>query len=233
MDAPLIRVEAGTKSYRLGRAAVPALRGVSLAVARGECLSIMGASGSGKSTLLHLLGGLDTADGGSVEVAGQDLAKLDDDARTLFRRRKIGFVFQFFNLMPTLTAEENVALPLLLDGKSRRHAAPRAIELLTRVGLADRRDHRPDELSGGEMQRVAIARALVAEPELLLADEPTGNLDSRTGAEILELLVETAAAERRTIVMVTHDPRAALRGDRVVVLKDGRVDEASAREVRG
>jgi putative ABC transport system ATP-binding protein len=219
----MIRLQDVVKTYRQGTNPVPALAGVSLEVPDGEFLCVMGASGSGKSTMLHLIGGLDVPDSGSVAVGGQELSRLSDDELTIFRRRKIGFIFQFFNLLPTLSAEENVALPLLLDGKPMREVAPRAQALLERVGLAARRRHKPDELSGGEMQRVAIARALVIDPILLLADEPTGNLDSKTGEEILRLLKETARQTRRTVMMVTHDARAAACGDRVVTLQDGRV----------
>ncbi|MBI2963700.1 MAG: ABC transporter ATP-binding protein [Deltaproteobacteria bacterium] len=219
----MIRLRNVVKTYRQGRAAVPALQGVSLDVAEGAFVSVMGASGSGKSTMLHLIGGLDVPDSGSISVGGQQLGRLSDDELTLFRRRKIGFVFQFFNLLPTLTAEENVALPLLLDGKSLHEARPRVESLLERVGLGARRCHKPDELSGGEMQRVAIARALVVDPLLVLADEPTGNLDSKTGEEILHLMKETAEQARQTVVMVTHDARAAAYGERIVTLKDGRV----------
>jgi putative ABC transport system ATP-binding protein len=219
----MIRLDKVVKTYRQGRTPVPALAGVSLEIAQGEFLSVMGASGSGKSTMLHLIGGLDVADSGSIRVGGQELSRLSDDELTVFRRRKIGFVFQFFNLLATLSAEENVALPLLLDGKSMREARPKVTALLERVGLGARRTHKPDELSGGEMQRVAIARALVIEPIVLLADEPTGNLDSKTGAEILELLKESAQQTQRTMVMVTHDARAAAYGDRVITLEDGRM----------
>ena len=187
----MIRLENVVKTYRQGSTSVPALAGISLSVAQGEFLAVMGASGSGKSTMLHLIGGLDVPDSGSIAVGGQELSHMSDDQLTIFRRRKIGFIFQFFNLLPTLSAEENVALPLLLDGKSMRDVRPRVEKLLDRVGLGPRRAHKPDELSGGEMQRVAIARALVIEPILLLADEPTGNLDSKTGEEILELIKET------------------------------------------
>jgi putative ABC transport system ATP-binding protein len=219
----MIRLQDVVKTYRQGNTAVPALAGVSLDVPDGQFLSVMGASGSGKSTMLHLIGGLDGPDSGSIAVGGQELAHMSDDELTIFRRRKIGFIFQFFNLLPTLSAEENVALPLLLDGKSMRDVRPRVERLLDKVGLAARRAHKPDELSGGEMQRVAIARALVIEPILLLADEPTGNLDSKTGEEILQLLKETAVQTRRTVMMVTHDARAAAYGERIVTLKDGRV----------
>jgi putative ABC transport system ATP-binding protein len=219
----VLRLVEVLKTYTQGVARVRALAGVSLAVARGEFVSVTGPSGSGKSTLLHILGGLDRADGGDVWVDGQRLAGLDDDAVTLLRRRKIGFVFQFFNLLPTLTAEENVALPLLLDGVPRREAERRAERMLDRVALLPRRRHRPHELSGGEMQRVAIARAFVIEPAVLLADEPTGNLDSKTGGEVLTLLVKGVADFGQTIVMVTHDPRAAACSSRVVQLRDGAV----------
>ena len=219
----MIRLQDVVKTYRQGEAQVHALAGLSIEVPKGQFLSIMGPSGSGKSTMLQLVGGLDLADSGTIEVDGQALASLSDDELTLYRRRRVGFVFQFFNLLPTLSAEENVALPLLLDGKSMREVRPRVERLLARVGLAERRTHRPDALSGGEMQRVAVARALVVEPVLLLADEPTGNLDSKTGEEILHLIRETAEEYRQTVVMVTHDARAAAYGDRIVTLKDGRI----------
>jgi len=219
----MIRLDNVTKTYRQGRTPVPALAGISLDVAEGQFLSVMGASGSGKSTMLHLIGGLDVPDSGSISVGGQELSRMSDDDLTIFRRRKIGFVFQFFNLLPTLTAEENVALPLLLDGKSMRDARPKVEGLLDRVGLGARRTHKPDELSGGEMQRVAIARALVIDPVLVLADEPTGNLDSKTGEEILDLVKQAANDARQTVVMVTHDARAAAYGDRLITLKDGKV----------
>jgi putative ABC transport system ATP-binding protein len=219
----MVRVENVVKTYRQGSTSVPALGGLSLDIADGEFLSVMGASGSGKSTLLHLIGGLDVPDSGSISVSGQELSRMSDDELTIFRRRKIGFIFQFFNLLPTLSAEENVALPLLLDGKTMREVRPRIDTLLERVGLAHRKRHKPDELSGGEMQRVAIARALVVEPILLLADEPTGNLDSKTGEEILQLVKETAEQTKQTVVMVTHDARAAAYGERIITLKDGRI----------
>jgi len=219
----MIRVQDVRKTYGESEAMVRALDGVSLDIEDGEFLSIMGASGSGKSTLLHLLGGLDSCSSGEVFVGDKPISKMTDDEITIFRRRKIGFVFQFYNLLPTLTAEENVALPLLLDGKRLKQVRPRVVQMLEAVGLGNRRDHKPDQLSGGEMQRVAIARALVIEPILLLADEPTGNLDSRSSEEILHLIKRTAEQRRLTVVMVTHDPRAAAYGDRIVMLKDGRV----------
>jgi putative ABC transport system ATP-binding protein len=214
--------------YHLGAVTVNALDGVDLAVARGEFVAIMGPSGSGKSTLLHLLGGLDRPDGGSVRLAGQALETLDDDALTLVRRRGVGFIFQFFNLVPTLTAEENVALPLVIDGQDVAAYAERIGQLISLVGLSGRRDHRPDQLSGGEQQRVAIARAFVTEPAIVMADEPTGNLDSRTGREVLALLRRGADELGQTLVMVTHDPAAAAWTDRVLFLRDGRLVDTLA-----
>ncbi len=201
-----------------------ALDGLDLDIAAGEFVSVMGPSGSGKSTLLHLAGGMDLPSAGRVCVAGEATSSMSDRELTLLRRRKIGFVFQFFNLMPTLTVEENVALPLLLDGRRLPAVRGRVRELLERVGLGSRIGHTPEELSGGEMQRAAIARALVTDPPILLADEPTGNLDSATGREILGLLRSVHESERdRTIVMVTHDPAAAAFAGRQIVLRDGKV----------
>ncbi len=211
------------KTYQMGAVAVRALHGVDLAVAKGEFLAIMGPSGSGKSTLLQLLGGLDQPSSGEVILAGQRLDRLSDDEVTVLRRRQIGFVFQLFNLLPTLSAEENVALPLLIDGRPMRDYAGRISELLNLVGLADRQDHRPAQLSGGQQQRVAIARALVTEPAIILADEPTGNLDSLAGAEILRLLRRACDDKQQTIILVTHDEAAADYADRVVYLKDGQI----------
>jgi putative ABC transport system ATP-binding protein len=213
-----------TKTYRQGRRSVEAVRGVSLSVAAGEFVSIMGPSGSGKSTLMHLLGALDTPTSGRVLFQGQDLAALSDWERSLLRRTRIGFVFQFFNLLPTLTAAENVALPLLLGGQARSRALKQAAASLDLVGLGPRADHYPEEMSGGEMQRVAIARALTAEPEAILCDEPTGNLDSATSREILTLLRNLPQTGRRSVVMVTHDAHAAGYADRLVSIRDGRVD---------
>jgi putative ABC transport system ATP-binding protein len=211
------------KQYQMGEVTVDALRGVDLIVAEGQFVAIMGPSGAGKSTLLHLMGGLDTPSDGDVVLGDKRLAHLSDDEITIVRRRQMGFIFQFFNLLPTLSAAENVALPLLIDGKRIEDYASRVDELLDLVGLADRRDHRPDQLSGGEQQRVAIARAFVTDPKIVLADEPTGNLDSRSGTIILELLRRTCKELNKTVVMVTHDPRAASYADRVVFLQDGRV----------
>jgi putative ABC transport system ATP-binding protein len=214
-----------TKQYRMGEVMVTALDQVDFAVRRGEFVAIMGPSGSGKSTLLHLLGGLDTSTTGEVLLAGQPLSKLSDEQITKMRRQKVGFIFQFYNLLPTLSAAENVALPLLIDGQPARPHRERIQELLALVGLADRAGHRPDQLSGGQQQRAAIARAFVHAPEIVLADEPTGNLDSRAGTAILELLRRSCRELQATIVMVTHDPRAASYADRVVFLKDGRIVE--------
>jgi putative ABC transport system ATP-binding protein len=217
-----------TKHYLQGQRKVEALRGVSLRIEAGEFVSIMGPSGSGKSTLMHLLGALDTPTAGAVLFRGRPLHALPDRELSLLRRTRIGFVFQFFNLIPTLTAAENVALPLLLAGQRRGRALDPARAGLARVGLADRASHFPDELSGGEMQRVAIARALVIDPEAVLCDEPTGNLDSANSAEILRLLRSLPEPGKRSVVMVTHDAQAAAYGDRIVHIKDGKVDYEEA-----
>jgi putative ABC transport system ATP-binding protein len=212
-----------TRRYGEGEAAVDALRGVTLEVQPGELVAVMGPSGSGKSTLMHLLAALDKPTSGDVEIAGQAVAQLSDRDVTLLRRRHIGFVFQFFNLLPMLDAEENVKLPLSIAGEKPDKEFFEG--LLNRVGLADRRTHRPSELSGGQQQRVAIARALVSRPTVVFADEPTGNLDSSTGGEILELLRCSSADLGQTIVMVTHDANAATIADRVLFLADGRIVE--------
>jgi putative ABC transport system ATP-binding protein len=217
----VIALSSVTKIYRRGATQVRALSLDTLQVPRGQFLSVMGPSGSGKSTLLNLLGALDAPTSGAVTIDGRDIARLSDDALSEFRRERLGFVFQFFNLLPTLTALENVLLPGLLAGRARAELEPRAGELLEAFGLGARSDHRPDELSGGEMQRVAVARALVLSPALVLADEPTGNLDSRTGSEVLRLLREATRARNVTVVMVTHDAKAAGVGDRIVRLADG------------
>jgi putative ABC transport system ATP-binding protein len=213
-----------TKVYQQGRRSVQAVRGVSLHVASGEFVAIMGPSGSGKSTLLHLLGALDTPSSGQALFRGRDLQSLSDRERSLLRRSGIGFVFQFFNLLPTLTAAENVALPLLLAGQGRGRAQKAAQAALDGVGLSDRAGHFPEELSGGEMQRVAIARALVGEPEAVLCDEPTGNLDSASAGEVLALLRSLPKMGGRAVVMVTHDPEAAAYADRLVHIRDGLVE---------
>jgi len=217
----IVRTVALTKVYGAGDNEVRALDGVDLTVAPGEFVAVMGPSGCGKSTLLNMVGGLDTPTSGRVFVAGADLTTLPDDALTELRRRRIGFVFQFFNLIPVLDAVENAALPLTLDGASG--AAETATEWLTRVGLADRLRNRPDELSGGQQQRVAVARALAADPALVLADEPTGNLDSKSATEIAELLRQVAAEWHRSVLMVTHDPRIASYAERLVLMRDGRI----------
>jgi putative ABC transport system ATP-binding protein len=213
------------RRYGDGDSAVEAVRGVSLEVPAGQFTAIMGPSGSGKSTLMHLLAGLDRPTEGSVEIAGQDITTMSDKKLTLLRRKHIGFVFQAFNLVPTLTAEENVTLPLSIAGKKIDRAWVDSV--LQRVGLDDRRSHRPAELSGGQQQRVAVARALVTEPTVLFADEPTGNLDSHTSAEVLALLGEAASVYGQTIVMVTHDEGAAEAADRVIHFVDGRAEELS------
>jgi putative ABC transport system ATP-binding protein len=216
----MVEVRNVTKRYE-GKRTVHALRGVSFRVEKGEMVATMGPSGSGKSTLLNIIGGLDHPSEGTVLIDGTDVAALADDALTRVRREKIGFVFQFFNLLPTLTARENVALPLHLAGRRRRDAALRASKMLELVGLREREEHLPDELSGGEQQRVALARALVLEPPLVLADEPTGNLDSTNGAEVLALLQQLQQQFGTTVLMVTHDARAAAVCHRVLTMQDG------------
>ncbi|MBF6357782.1 ABC transporter ATP-binding protein [Nocardia higoensis] len=229
---PIIELSEVSKHYRIGGQTVTALDGVDFAVAPGQFVSVVGPSGAGKSTMLHLLGALDRPDTGSIRFGDREIGGLGDDEQSEFRRHSVGFVFQFFNLLPTLSAWENVAVPRLLDGSALRSARERAGELLELVGLGSRAEHRPAELSGGQMQRVAVARALIMDPPLVLADEPTGNLDSATSAEILTLLAEIAssATGSRSVVMVTHDPEAAARTDRVVTLGDGRIvaDEPTA-----
>jgi putative ABC transport system ATP-binding protein len=213
-----------TKVYVQGRRTVHAVRGVSLSIEAGEYVSIMGPSGSGKSTLMHLLGALDTPTSGRALFQGRDLASLSDRERSLLRRTRIGFVFQFFNLLSTLTAAENVSLPLLLGGMGRGAAIKQAQASLERVGMLHRAEHFPEEMSGGEMQRVAIARALITEPEAVLCDEPTGNLDSHTSVEILKLLRSLPESGKRSVVMVTHDKSAAEYGDRLVTIRDGLIE---------
>jgi putative ABC transport system ATP-binding protein len=220
---PAVEARGVVKVFGEGGTQVRALDGVDLVVAPGEMVAIMGPSGSGKSTLLHIIGALEAPTAGTVAVAGRRYDGADDKALTELRGAHIGFVFQFFNLLGSLSAAENVLLPALIARRTDRDMRRRAGELLERVGLTDRASHTPAELSGGQQQRVSIARALLLEPELLLADEPTGNLDTRSGREILRLLRELSRAEGRTIVMVTHDPSAAAVADRVVFLRDGRV----------
>jgi putative ABC transport system ATP-binding protein len=215
------------KVYRQGENEIIALAGVSLDIPKGEFAVIMGPSGSGKSTLLHLIGGLDRPSAGELLVDQRLIGQMADDELTIFRRTKIGFVFQFFNLLPTLTALENVTLPFVLDGRSRDEAEERSKLLLDKVGLEERRDHLPEEMSGGEIQRIAIARALAFDPPIVLADEPTGNLDSKTGESILSLLRQINRENRCTIVMVTHSREAAGYGDRTIFFRDGRVEKES------
>jgi putative ABC transport system ATP-binding protein len=229
----LIAARDVTRRYGQGDTAVDALRGVSLAVTAGELTAVMGASGSGKSTLMHLLAGLDRPTSGEVWIGGAELGRLGDTELTKLRRRHIGFIFQFFNLLPMLTAEENILLPLSLAG--RKPDPEWSAQLIGDVGLSARRKHRPAELSGGQQQRVAIARALVSKPTVVFADEPTGNLDSATSGEILELLRRAVASYGQTTVMVTHDPQAATIADRILFLADGRIvkelGRSSAHEV--
>jgi len=223
----LIETQNLTKIYGSGETAVTALDHVNIQIREGEFVAVMGPSGCGKSTLLHLLGGLDRSSDGKVVIAGTSLADMKDDDLTRLRRQKIGFVFQFYNLIPVLTAVENASLPITLDGVKPAEAKKRAGEWLERFGLGERQNNRPDQLSGGQQQRVAVARALVAEPALILADEPTGNLDTRSGDEIASLLRDVTKKYGRTVVMVTHDPRIAAYADRIIFLKDGKiVDEA-------
>lgn len=213
------------REYTVGGQTIQALNGVNLSIEGGQFASIVGPSGSGKSTLLHVLGALDSPTTGSIKFKGREIGLLDDHQQSDFRRHQVGFVFQFFNLLPTMSAWENVAIPRLLDGSSLRTAKPRALELLSLVGLSERSEHRPAELSGGQMQRVALARALIMDPPLILADEPTGNLDSKTGDAIMGLLSDIAhdPTAERTVVMVTHNMAAASVTDRVITLRDGRV----------
>jgi len=212
------------KIYRQGESEIAALDGISLEIPKGAFAVVMGPSGSGKSTLLHLIGGLDRPTSGDLLVDGRLIGQMADDEVTLFRRTKIGFVFQFFNLLPTLTALENVALPLVLDGVGKAEADRKAEALLDKIGLDARQHHLPEEMSGGEIQRIAVARALAFNPPLLLADEPTGNLDSKNGAAVLSLLREINKNDGCTIVMVTHSEEAASSGERKIFLKDGRVE---------
>jgi putative ABC transport system ATP-binding protein len=228
-DPYAIEARGVTKEYGEGDARVQVLKGVDLAVTRGEMLAIMGPSGSGKSTLLGALSGLDTVTAGQVVIDGVDITRLSENALAAVRNRNIGFVFQTFNLIGTLSAQENVELPLLLDGKARFHPSRRARELLDLVGLSHRRKHRPGQMSGGEQQRVAIARALANDPEVLFGDEPTGNLDSFNGEAVMALLTELKERTGKTLILVTHDARIAGRCDRTVTMHDGQLVDHPAR----
>jgi len=223
MSEPLLSARCLSKSYTMGRRTLEVLRGVNLDVARGEFLALRGASGAGKSTLLHLIGGLDSPNAGEIRFDGQNLAAFSESQLTHFRNRRVGFVFQAYHLLPELTALENVCLPARVARISTDTAEKRGRELLARVGLQERVEHKPFELSGGEQQRVAIARALVNEPELLLADEPTGNLDSHTGGEIIELLKSLRAEKQMTLAIATHDAEVAAHAERTVQLVDGQI----------
>ncbi len=227
MSEPLLSARGVVKSYAMGRRTLDVLRGVDLDVARGEFLALRGASGAGKSTLLHLIGGLDTPNAGEIRFAGVDLAAFSEGELTHFRNRRVGFVFQAYHLLPELTALENVCLPARVARISAAAAEKRGRELLARAGLPERIEHKPSELSGGEQQRVAIARALINEPELLLADEPTGNLDSHTGGEIIELLKRLRAEKHMTLAIATHDERVAAHAERVVHLVDGQIRQTA------
>jgi putative ABC transport system ATP-binding protein len=220
-DQTVIEVRDVVKTYGEGESSVQVLRGVDLAVSKGEMLAIMGPSGSGKSTLLGCMSGLDTVTSGRVSINGTDITRLSENALASVRNRNIGFVFQTFNLISTLSAQENVELPILLDGRSRVNPSKRAKELLDLVGLSHRRKHRPGQMSGGEQQRVAIARALANDPEILFGDEPSGNLDSANGEAVMRLLAELKHDTGKTLILVTHDPRIAERCDRAVYMQDG------------
>ncbi|HEY3761569.1 MAG TPA: ABC transporter ATP-binding protein [Verrucomicrobiae bacterium] len=223
MDNPLIQMRGLSRSYSVGKNPVAALAGVDLVIPKGEFTALVGPSGSGKSTLLNLVGGLDHPSGGEIQVDGLSLGKASEKELVRYRRQRVGFIFQSFNLLPTLTALENVESPMVLAEVPRAERRTRATALLESVGLAQRAPHKPNELSGGEKQRVAIARALANRPSLLLADEPTGNLDSKTGATVLDLLCSLLKTNGLTLIMVTHDPEVAVRADRIVHLRDGSI----------
>jgi lipoprotein-releasing system ATP-binding protein len=225
-SAPLVRLRNVTKAYQVERKSLPVLRGISLDVDSGQIVAIIGSSGAGKSTLLHIVGALDKATGGEVQVAGKELGRMSPSQLADFRNRNIGFIFQFHHLLPEFTAAENVAMPLLIRGVPMREALARSKKYLELVGLADRSTHKPSELSGGEQQRVAVARALIPEPQLVLADEPSGNLDSENGERLHTLLWEISRSEGRTFVIVTHNADLAGRADRVLHMRDGLLMDA-------
>jgi len=222
---PLLDLKGITKEYKLGKTIVRALRGLDLNIEEGEIVAIMGPSGSGKSTLMHIVGALDTPTGGTAILDGQDLQQLKERQLVTLRGKKVGFVFQTFNLIQTLSAQQNVELPMIFQGIRKGERARRAKELLSKVGLANRVRHRPNELSGGERQRVAMARALANDPEIILADEPTGNLDTESGTPVLEMLKRLSVEDGKTVIIVTHDPDATAIADRIVRLRDGCVVE--------
>jgi putative ABC transport system ATP-binding protein len=225
LSSEVIQTENLNKIYKLGTESVEVLKNINVTIRKGEFVSIMGPSGSGKSTLLYLLGGLDKPTSGTVKIAGKELSVMKDKAKSIMRRRDVGFVFQFYNLIPNLDVEENIMLPILLDGKKMKDYKKKLEDILDIVGLTDRRKHTPRELSGGQQQRVAIARALINEPDVILADEPIGNLDSKTGQEVMELLRRINLENGKTIVQVTHSADAASYGQRIIYVKDGRVVE--------
>lgn len=221
---PLMSMKGVTKDYKLGKTLVRALRGLDIEIAKGEIVAIMGPSGSGKSTLMHMLGALDVPTDGVAMIDGSDLKDLKESQLVTFRGQKVGFVFQTFNLIQTLSALQNVELPMIFQGIGRADRHRKAKDLLERVGLADRIRHRPNELSGGERQRVAVARSLANDPEIILADEPTGNLDTESGQSILDLLKQLSSKDGKTVIIVTHDPEAAEIADRIIRLRDGCID---------
>lgn len=225
LGEPVIEAVNLNKTYKLGNEEVEILKNINLTIKSGEFVSIMGPSGSGKSTLLYLLGGLDKPTTGSVKIAGKELSTMKDKAQSIMRRRDVGFVFQFYNLIPNLNVEENIMLPILLDGKKLKNYRKELEDILNIVGLTERRKHTPRELSGGQQQRVAIARALINEPDVILADEPIGNLDSKTGKEVMELLRKINLERGKTIVQVTHSADAAKYGQRIIYVRDGKVVE--------
>ena len=227
----MIRVAALSKTYRTGSLEVPVLKNIDLTIAGGEFVAIMGPSGSGKSTLLYLIGGLDKPSSGTIRIAGKDLASMNDKAGSILRRRDVGFVFQFYNLVPNLNVEENILLPVLLDGLKAKKNRKRLDELLAIVGLEHRRTHTPRELSSGEQQRVAIARALINEPDIILADEPTGNLDTHAGEKVMALLQTIHRQKKKTIVLVTHSKTAASFAERIIHVRDGQLHDTIGEKV--